>query len=76
MLANGLHPHQASEVRGYADERLKLPDRPEDPSNRRISLLVQYLEKPEAPPKPDPRSSGGAPPAQTAGQAAPSAAKH
>jgi chemotaxis protein MotB len=72
MLANGLRPHQASEVRGYADERLKLPDRPEDPSNRRISLLVQYVEKAEAAPAPGPQPSGGAQPAQTA----PPAAKH
>jgi len=29
----------------YADQRLRKPDSPEDPSNRRISLIVQYLVK-------------------------------
>ena len=86
MQENGLQLHQASEVRGYADERLKLPDRPEDPSNRRISLLVKYLEKPEAAPAPDPHAPGSAQPAQAAPvaaahapgatQTAPAAAKH
>ena len=36
------------QVRGYADQRLRKPQNPEDPSNRRISLIVQYLPKPEA----------------------------
>jgi hypothetical protein len=30
-------------VRGFADQRLRLAQNPEDPSNRRISLIVQYL---------------------------------
>ena len=34
-----------SQVRGYADQRLRKPDDPEDPSNRRISMIVQYLVK-------------------------------
>jgi len=29
-------------VRGYADQKLRKPNAPEDPSNRRISLIVQY----------------------------------
>jgi chemotaxis protein MotB len=29
---------------GFADQRLRNPDAPLDPSNRRISLIVQYLE--------------------------------
>jgi chemotaxis protein MotB len=33
-------------VRGYADQRLRLPQNPLDPSNRRISLIVQYLDVP------------------------------
>jgi len=45
MQANGIRGDQISQVRGYADQRLRKPDNPEDPSNRRISLIVQYLVK-------------------------------
>ncbi len=43
MQANGIRPSQVSQVRGFADQRLRLPQNPEDPSNRRVSLIVQYL---------------------------------
>ena len=33
-----------AQVRGYADQQLRLPDKPLDPSNRRISLIVQWLD--------------------------------
>ncbi len=42
MQAEGIQQNQVSQVRGFADQRLKVPQRPEDPSNRRISLIVQY----------------------------------
>jgi chemotaxis protein MotB len=42
MQAEGIRPGQVSQVRGFADQRLRLPKNPEDPSNRRISLIVQY----------------------------------
>ncbi len=42
MEANGLHPHQVAEVRGFADQRLRVPERPSDASNRRISIVVEY----------------------------------
>ena len=42
MQKEGVHPDQISQVRGFADQRLKLVQKPEDPSNRRISLVVQY----------------------------------
>ena len=42
MQAEGIRPGQLSQVRGFADQRLRLPQNPEDPSNRRISLIVQY----------------------------------
>ena len=48
MQQNGLGGQQVSQVRGYADQRLRKPQDPKDPSNRRISLIVQYLPKPEA----------------------------
>jgi chemotaxis protein MotB len=39
----GLRANQVSQVRGFADQRLRTPATPTDPSNRRISLIVQYL---------------------------------
>lgn len=48
MQANGLRPNQVSQVRGYAAEDLRVPSNPFDPSNRRISLIVQYLKPHEA----------------------------
>jgi chemotaxis protein MotB len=44
MQDTGLHPHQVGQVRGFADQQLRLPAKPEDPSNRRISIIVQYLK--------------------------------
>ena len=45
MQEDGLGSRQVSQVRGYADQRLRKPNQPEDASNRRISVVVQYLEK-------------------------------
>ena len=42
MQASGLKADQVTQVRGFADQRLRKPDAPLDPSNRRISLIVQY----------------------------------
>jgi chemotaxis protein MotB len=42
MQAEGIQRDQVSQVRGFADQRLKVPEKPEDPSNRRISVIVQY----------------------------------
>jgi chemotaxis protein MotB len=33
-----------TQVRGYAAMQLRKPDAPLDPSNRRISLIVHYLD--------------------------------
>ena len=43
MQADGLRDDQVSQVRGFADQRLRNPKDPFDPSNRRISIIVQYL---------------------------------
>ena len=42
MQTEGLRPNQISQVRGFANQRPRLPQNPEDPSNRRISVIVQY----------------------------------
>jgi chemotaxis protein MotB len=40
----GIRSDQISQVRGYADQRLRNPAAPLDPSNRRISIVVQHLD--------------------------------
>ena len=45
MAESGLRPDQVTQVRGFAAQRLRKPDAPEDPSNRRISIIVQYESK-------------------------------
>ena len=45
MEDSGLRPDQVTQVRGFADQRLRKRDAPEDPSNRRISIIVQYEAK-------------------------------
>jgi chemotaxis protein MotB len=45
MQDNGLRSDQISQVRGYADQKLRVASNPLEPSNRRISLIVQYIVK-------------------------------
>jgi chemotaxis protein MotB len=47
MQQSGLRADQVDQVRGYADQHLRKPEGPLDPSNRRISLIVHYLAKSE-----------------------------
>ena len=49
MEGNGLHPGQVVQVRGYADHKLRKPLLPEDASNRRITVIIQYLVNPAQP---------------------------
>ena len=46
MQSNGIRADQITQVRGFADQRLRKPDAPQDPSNRRISFIVEYMRKP------------------------------
>lgn len=45
MKESGLTENQVEQVRGFADQHLRNKENPMDPANRRISLIVQYLEK-------------------------------
>jgi chemotaxis protein MotB len=49
METSGLRPGQVAQVRGFADRQLRHPEDPENPSNRRVSVIVQYLEQPAQP---------------------------
>jgi chemotaxis protein MotB len=61
MQASGLRADQVSQVRGYADQRLRVAGNPLEPSNRRISLIVQYVVKDEEEePVPAPNVESGA----------------
>src|SRR5271163_251753 len=46
MQTNGVREDQVTQVRGFADQRLRKIAAPMDPSNRRISVIVQYMAKP------------------------------
>jgi chemotaxis protein MotB len=45
MEENGLRERQVVQVRGFADRQLRNPAKPEDASNRRISIIVKYLDQ-------------------------------
>jgi chemotaxis protein MotB len=51
MEAHGVRPGQVAQVRGFAARQLRHPDDPEHASNRRISVIVQYLLPPGGAPK-------------------------
>ncbi len=64
MMQNGFRDDQVTQVRGFADQRLRKPDAPLDSLNRRISLIVQYQEKPAGPPQANGAGASGEKPAQ------------
>jgi len=74
MESNGLRSDQVKQVRGFADQRLRIPEDPTNPANRRVSVIVQYLNPPapaapEPPAKPSPMppaKSAAAPPVASA----------
>jgi chemotaxis protein MotB len=62
LQQDGVGPNQISQVRGYADQMLRVPSNPLDPSNRRVSLIVQWADAappPPSAPSPEPSSQGG-----------------
>jgi chemotaxis protein MotB len=71
MQQAGLRQDQVSQVRGFADQRLRNPADPFDASNRRISIIVQYLVPPaDADEKsPAPAGEGASAPPEPSAQA-------
>lgn len=62
LQQGGVGPNQISQVRGYADQLLRVQSNPLDPSNRRISLIVQWVESAPPPPATNlPIAASGAP---------------
>ena len=41
---------QVTQVRGFADQQLRDPTKPEAPFNRRVSIIVQFPQEVEAEP--------------------------
>lgn len=80
LQQGGIPPTHISQVRGYADQMLRVPSNPMDPSNRRVSLIVQWVDS-SAPPvganqpvptsRPQSSSSGSSPAAADAPPASP-----
>jgi chemotaxis protein MotB len=46
MENSGLTPNQVGQIRGFADQDLHNKENPKDPSNRRVSLIVKYMDTP------------------------------
>ena len=44
LQTDGVGKNQISQVRGYADQLLRVKNDPMDPSNRRVSLIVQWTD--------------------------------
>jgi chemotaxis protein MotB len=49
MEKGGLKPGQVGQVRGFAEQNLRMPDDPANPSNRRVSVIVQFLAATDPP---------------------------
>ncbi len=45
MEKSGLRDGQMHGIRGYADTSLRVPERPLDPHNRRVTVIVQHIWK-------------------------------
>lgn len=50
LQQNGVRSDQVTQVRGYADQLLRVKSNPYDPSNRRVSILVRNGPNGAAPP--------------------------
>jgi chemotaxis protein MotB len=50
MQENGMREDQVTQVRGFADQSPRVPDHPDDASNRRVTLVIMYqAAKPSVP---------------------------
>ena len=67
MQQHGLRADQVAQVRGFADQQPRNAKDPSDSANRRITLIVRYLDKPA------PAATSGAP--KSPAEAAPPAEK-
>jgi chemotaxis protein MotB len=73
MQAHGMRSDQVAQVRGFADQSLRNPANPEDASNRRITLIIQYQKATPADLKPESKAGEGKPGEAKPGDAKPAA---
>ncbi|MFZ1085298.1 MAG: OmpA family protein, partial [Terracidiphilus sp.] len=45
LQQDGVRTDQVTQVRGYADQMLRVKNNPDDPSNRRISILIKNVNE-------------------------------
>jgi len=57
MQESGLRAGQMKQMRGFADQQLRKPEDPENTSNRRISVIVQYLKGADKKEKAEPQKA-------------------
>jgi chemotaxis protein MotB len=60
MQETGLRQDQVTQVRGFADQQLREPDKPGDPTNRRVSIIVQFPQTMDSEPPPAKGAKEGA----------------
>jgi chemotaxis protein MotB len=65
----GISMEQIAQVRGFADRRLRNTADPDDPANRRVSVIVQYLPQPAPPPTAAQKPGAAAAPPASQGKA-------
>lgn len=67
MQEHGVGDDQVTQVRGFADQSPREATQPDDPSNRRITLIIQYQKDtgPDATAKPDAGKPAGAKPSSS-----------
>ena len=75
MQEHGMRQDQVTQVRGFADQSLRNPANPEDASNRRITLIIQYQKATPADQKPEPKAGEGKPGEGKPGEGKPGEAK-
>ncbi|MGA2712155.1 MAG: flagellar motor protein MotB [Bryobacteraceae bacterium] len=63
MQENGMRHDQVTQVRGFADQSLRDPAHPDDGTNRRVTLIIQY-QPPALVPETAPPPPAHAPPAK------------
>jgi chemotaxis protein MotB len=62
QISGGLRPDQVAQVRGFADQHLRTPKDPTNTSNRRISIIIQYLNASPGAPSAEKAKAGEARP--------------
>jgi len=66
LQQDGVRSNQVTQVRGYADQLLRVKSDPYDPSNRRVTILVKNSDSGAKPPLPTHAQAVGAPPQNAA----------